>query len=368
MIRCEAPGAGRSEVHEFVRSPVRIGRDATMELPLDRRFVSRHHGTLHFDGRGGWYRDEGSANGSVVAGRRLAPRERVSFTSELEITIGGLRLSVVSAAPAPETEHTALVDVDPSHAVLRRLRPHYERLQGAARSWREAAESALASVPVEQRSATRALVAAEFPELAERDREAPTRPPIPAAEEPPIGSDRQAVGRLAEALLTTTPIPSSAVEIERFIARVEAIVREFAQGYGDIVSGQREFAVELGIDTPLADRPAERSAALLDQWLDWRVVPEPDGELQLEAVAIHEAATLAALVESARSILEGLSPRQLRARAGRRWWLGPWGPWRAYVDEHASLSNTRAALVEQLLGPAFRRAYEARRRSLEGGS
>jgi DNA-binding CsgD family transcriptional regulator len=72
---------------------MRIGRSPACELRLEGRFVSRHHATLFYDALGLRIRDEGSANGVFVNGRRvrgtmvLSPTDRVAIATE-EFEVG----------------------------------------------------------------------------------------------------------------------------------------------------------------------------------------------------------------------------------------------------------------------------------------
>lgn len=57
--------------HPLLNSRVRIGRDPANEIVIDNVGISRHHATVEFDGTGFVVRDEGSQNGSYVAGQRV---------------------------------------------------------------------------------------------------------------------------------------------------------------------------------------------------------------------------------------------------------------------------------------------------------
>jgi two-component system, NtrC family, response regulator AtoC len=83
------------------RDPCVIGRASDAELTIDARSVSRRHALLHHTG-GLAIEDLGSANGTRVRGRRLAPGERVSIEPYEPVMIGSAVLVVrPSGASAP---------------------------------------------------------------------------------------------------------------------------------------------------------------------------------------------------------------------------------------------------------------------------
>jgi len=84
--------SGASATYTFAASPVRIGRNALNELPIEEGFVSQHHGVLNFDAGGIIYHDLGSTNGSVVDGQRVAKNVPIRVSPETELRIGPLRL------------------------------------------------------------------------------------------------------------------------------------------------------------------------------------------------------------------------------------------------------------------------------------
>ncbi len=57
--------------HPLTSSALRIGRDPTNELVIDNVGISRHHATIYFNGSAFIFRDEGSQNGSYIAGQRV---------------------------------------------------------------------------------------------------------------------------------------------------------------------------------------------------------------------------------------------------------------------------------------------------------
>lgn len=79
-----------------------IGRGADCELRLDDQAVSRRHAILHV-GESIQVEDAGSANGTIIRGKRLAPGETTEAFAGDAIEIGGFTLTL---AADPETERT----------------------------------------------------------------------------------------------------------------------------------------------------------------------------------------------------------------------------------------------------------------------
>ena len=65
------PQNGEPRKVAFVRSPVRLGRNALNDLQIDEGFVSQWHAVIDFDGQETHFRDLGSTNGTLMDGRRL---------------------------------------------------------------------------------------------------------------------------------------------------------------------------------------------------------------------------------------------------------------------------------------------------------
>src|SRR6185503_13401544 len=86
-----------------------IGRTRDAELQLDDPSISRRHAVLHIGTRVE-LEDLGSANGSRIAGRKLAIGERVALTAGSSIELGDVLL-VLQARAA--TEERAIAPIVP---------------------------------------------------------------------------------------------------------------------------------------------------------------------------------------------------------------------------------------------------------------
>ncbi|MBK8696259.1 MAG: sigma 54-interacting transcriptional regulator [Deltaproteobacteria bacterium] len=110
---------------------VRIGRADFVEVPLEDHRASRVHATLAFDGRSVTVRDEGSSNGTFVAGAQVRGERAVEDGERIEI--GSTKIIVLltlSGAPRPAAPEASgaddeVVAVDPAtvalFALVRRL-------------------------------------------------------------------------------------------------------------------------------------------------------------------------------------------------------------------------------------------------------
>jgi len=84
--------AGTSADHNFVSSPVRIGRNPLNDLALPFPFVSGWHAVVRFDDGQAKFFDLGSTNGTLLNGRKIQAGEAVVIGEMLSVTIGKLEL------------------------------------------------------------------------------------------------------------------------------------------------------------------------------------------------------------------------------------------------------------------------------------
>jgi predicted component of type VI protein secretion system len=169
------PETGQTREHAFIRSPVRIGRDAGNELRLPFSFVSGRHAVLQFDDERAELLDAGSTNGVLREGRRLPSRQAVPIGDTLTVTIGRLELRVrrltaddsPSAPPiAPEAAAADATGLARVHGAIRDLRPLYIEMLQARSTFVAARDAALAGIPAEARDLADAMLAREFPDPA----------------------------------------------------------------------------------------------------------------------------------------------------------------------------------------------------------
>lgn len=93
--------------YTFELSPVRVGRSALNDLPLDRSFVSHCHGVLSFDAGHCEFMDLGSTNGTYVSGNRVSKNEAVALGANTVLMIGTLELRVRLEAGARDKKRAS---------------------------------------------------------------------------------------------------------------------------------------------------------------------------------------------------------------------------------------------------------------------
>jgi pSer/pThr/pTyr-binding forkhead associated (FHA) protein len=88
----------KTKANAFQRR-ITIGRTANNDIVLDDNSVSRFHAWIEFqDEAQEWVLvDAGSRNGSVVAGRRLAPKAPATLSNGQSVRIGALQLTYYTA-------------------------------------------------------------------------------------------------------------------------------------------------------------------------------------------------------------------------------------------------------------------------------
>lgn len=79
---------------------IRVGRTAACDLTIDDKRVSRHHATLRRGSSGWTVTDEGSANGTSVNGRRLAPGDAAALAAGDTVALGPIGLELRPARGA----------------------------------------------------------------------------------------------------------------------------------------------------------------------------------------------------------------------------------------------------------------------------
>jgi len=345
--------SGASATYTFAASPVRIGRNALNELPLEEGFVSQHHGVLSFEAGRVLYHDLGSTNGSAVDGQRVGKNVPITMRPETELRIGPLRLRA---------------------------------------RWVELQTPAVAKVPA---SAERTM--GMFSKSAGNDSGLSASFGAP---ESPAGSGSVSVGRgrssstgpnpLVGGALAATPGRPVAVDVlailtERLLGpgarlpadtnpgiMVEAIVavlESFASALVALRRGVEQSGAELGVRTMNGRSPLHATGEARDV-LRYLLSP-PDEAFrrshELTALfadfAIHQVALLNGISESVRQLLASLASEGHdadKAASGRIW------PFRR---EEASGDGVQARLREllddprqfheALFGDAFARAYAA---------
>ncbi len=99
---------------ELTEAGLRVGRDQQNELKLPPHdaAVSRQHALVHWDGQRVTVEDR-SSNGTLLAGRKLAPQQPQVWHVGEVVHLGGYRLELIKPAP-PRVPPTVVVPVAPA--------------------------------------------------------------------------------------------------------------------------------------------------------------------------------------------------------------------------------------------------------------
>ncbi len=114
----EGPGAASRVIPVLAGLPVRLGRDAGVEIQLDDTRASRCHAAIEFDGAGATVTDLGSSNGTYLGARRIDDTARLR--SGDVVRIGSTRIAVVitPADVAPRARTSGSVSKASEDAVI----------------------------------------------------------------------------------------------------------------------------------------------------------------------------------------------------------------------------------------------------------
>jgi len=387
LVRVDNLDDGTTRSHAFPRSPVRIGRNALNDLPLEFAFVSQWHAVVQFDEANTAFYDLGSTNGTTVQGQRIGKNEGVAVTGpEMDFRVGKLRLTFarghaqpgMSQAPSlrargenldrtqtaggahPELGDTgnATMMLDSSaisEAIARGMAarpaaggglpaPARQRIVALAqlhaqyrRAWKDLYDNLIASLqalPAAQVPAAIALFAQSYPEAAqEAELKALAQSQgVPLPEDGGVAADL--VSRLAQYFMPQRPPPRSAAEVEGFLVRVLWSVEVFGTAYVALRKGQDELNNEMmgyarrsAQPSPLEESGDPRQ--VLDYLLDWS---SPDAESRVAAlkgnfaeIMSHQVALLSGMMEGVRKLFAAeLSPTTLEAEAAQKQPGGFW--------------------------------------------
>jgi len=89
---------GPARVVRAAGEVISIGRDPACDVVVDDRVVSKRHAELRWQGGGGWLRDLGSTNGTLLNGRRVEGEVAVAAGDEIAVGPAVVRIEVVDEA------------------------------------------------------------------------------------------------------------------------------------------------------------------------------------------------------------------------------------------------------------------------------
>lgn len=400
-IRVEHRVEGTVTDHEFVNSPIRIGRNRLNDLPLVYGFVSGWHAVIRFDDDSARFFDLGSTNGTEQDGRRIMPGETVVFDNAVAIQIGDLALTLSrgtapsqlpvgptpggggpstgpnswmrgsetseakagvidpNAAPvdqrAPRANETAHVPMGQIHASVAALRPLWEEAHASHLRFERAMHEHVSVLPPHLREQAEQYFRREFGDDGRTTTDTGSTSVAHAV------TSAGVVG-LAELMLPDLQPPATDDEAERFLSAIRDMLEACANSLVELQKGQEQFGREMSVKAIKEFTPLHVAASaqdVLSYLLDWRHGgPHRIQELVgvFADIMIHQVALLNGVVEGARAVLGELEPEELARRTGRGWGKLS-ARWQAYVTRHQQLYREQRALTEILFGPEFARAY-----------
>ena len=106
---------GKEVAREHLKGPsLVIGRDASVDIHLDNRALSRRHAQIEKRGAAIWIRDLGSQNGTFVNGRRMEEPQPLNAGDIIEVGRYQLHIDGVEEARADTPVLTLTVSLGPA--------------------------------------------------------------------------------------------------------------------------------------------------------------------------------------------------------------------------------------------------------------
>ncbi len=397
--------------------PIRIGRDALNELPLEFPFVSKFHAVVDYRGDRLVLRDLGSRNGTSLR----IPTERIPANESIDLAksdhlfgIGTLRFEVelvdidrassanlrrarggaiLSHVPDEEGPPSFIDSLATSANASQEAQAGADALRKDLEAWRVSwaklysrLSSVLASLPGDEREkALRALVQ-DYPALlGEPDfRRLAEHLGVTLGGPATTGGSREE----SVALLVLRDLASWYVDAERPLQTAAQIVA-FGRKIQDVLDAlfvsfvplrdglkkfEVEFEVKVGVATQSARGPAETAknpAQLASRLLDWN--DEADSGRTVKRVfadlMVHNVGLVNGVMRGAAALLQQLAPATLeeeleadktRGRTGLT--VGPWkyrALWDVLKRRHDDLANEEQERFALLFGADFANAYTA---------
>ncbi len=387
--------AATHSVRSFVldRSPVRVGRSALNDLPLDYPFVSHCHAVIHFDEWGVRFVDLGSTNGTYIGASRMDANVAFQVVDGVPVRIGQLTMHIRTARPdsvgeakatysdlsrsfptntpsspanAPPTPNVAPAHRESAPSWLDHARRACVAYRDQRRAMIDALANTLPRLAPHERDAWLHAITTEMPDLLDDAgfQRVTGRAPAPTLADD-VGRDSSAI---VAARLGLAPPPSPA----RFAETALDVLTRFAQAFVELRRGQQQFLNGFGLSNVDFNAPTvtgSEARQVLAYLLDADSTPERRSELNRAYADMmsHEVAVLGAVVAGVRDIVEHLRPASLAERGAVGAMLDRVFPGRrlrrleARIDDLAD-SKTVTRL---LFGRAFAEAYGAAHRAGE---
>ncbi len=304
--------SGAALQRQFRRFPVRLGRNALNDLPLDFGFVSQFHVVLEKSEQSVMLRDLGSRNGATVNGQRIVAHERHDLAaSGYVFEIGPLRFQASLSMMAKQggDDRTAmLVAVSENPAA-----------QDATQAWQAFVETPAAS----------------------------GRDPRDVA--------LQGLQHLATTFASSAPTPEDPESVLQFLRRVKFALDLLFETFIPTRDAVEQTRALVDLTPPaFRDATAATTAAnageLALNALDWQ---DPNNETLRAVQSIFADAVIEhlAVPEGAKRIFDALAPKSIEgeyARGGASMRFGPFKEaalWRLYEARHRQLEPQAVAML-----------------------
>lgn len=390
----------RSKTTEYLKGPIRVGRDPQNEVHLPQRFVSSWHAVIRFDARSCQVEDLGTVNGFQVDGVRVPSGKRVEVRGRLNLRIGQIELILEHTAdesaqparvaggtarkvtkvvrktpkspgPQPLSEdeqvarerksvqgaidsdepptlsggHTQQMNFGRAHAAVLRLRPIYDQLHALQAEWSTAHAEAVRELKEARDEPGLSLLRREFPQAATTGGKGDGGPAMLEDVDPEFFRQAElgAVAQAAEELVKGLRTPGDVEETRRFLARVVDVLRTFAVSTVETLTAADRQDAELGVRVDRDQNPlltVDSPDELLRILLDWRTGRTDRTHQLVEALAAalaRPAALLRGSLEVGRKVGEQLAPREIERSVNVGWPTRAGALWRRYEERYEAV-------------------------------
>lgn len=375
------------EERVFEKTPVRIGRNALNDLPLQSKYVSQWHSVVQFTEAAIEYLDLGSTNGTFLNGKRVVARSAVPVGETDELAIGNIHLSLRCDATRPAVANAQLeqgTTIDPKATAAARLAisaaekvaPAYQAYRAAWHEFRELMQSVVGGTPPDIQAQALTVLQNRFPEIV-NEREFIT---FKRSLRLPAESSAPAIASPSE-LASQLNLPDSSVrDGGELLRRVADVLDAFCSSFVELRSGLDQFGDDVAVHT-FRDRTPLHRAEAGREVLHYLLSNEAAGSSRVRDlksafadVMIHQIALISGVMDGVRGLLKRVGPSAVEANVSlhpvkvglfrvRRglWPISLAARWRRYAQLHAELMQDDQEISSVLFGKEFARSYGAAR-------
>lgn len=400
VVRVFDTQANQSFEATFERFPVRVGRNALNDLPIDRPYVSQFHAAFEVQNESQLFiKDLGSTNGTQYQGQRLTRDQMVDITNAPEIFIGPvvIRLGLVAApeqrAPVelkeagvldygqgPETVRALATRYGPTppgaeDPYVRQVTPYIEAYRQAWQTVYRVIYDHLTRLPPDVRNGYLRRLGYEYPPLSmEGDfRKIAQYYGIDARAFTQVGPGQAALSAIGELATTLAPgmkLPDDVPSILGFATHLRDTMDVFLKCFISLRDGYQEFETEVlareknAREPVSASKDAKELALVL---LGPTATADTARDLQNVFVEVmsHQVALMNGVMEGVKQLLQKLAPRTLESeleKSGKKGGLFSNRSeelWKLYEVRHGDYAGEDKEMFLVIFGSQFSRAYAA---------